>query len=331
MYIQILLLGSLVMPNVVDSFIIQRCTSTFIGDHSMKQPIIRFGSNACDGTNNADQIRSKRMKSTNFFSSTSTGEETNNADEKSLPEPSSMRIREIKDELNSMGISFTDCFDKDSLTERLVDARSGKVTGGVATEEVFSDDSGKGEEAPKETSASAKTSTFDKEEFAEDLRPKKVRELRTMCASKNIRWANFIEKEELVQALVEYQLKASNFSPSGKIVPGKVSMIDDDTLDQELTPDAAATPLLLDVFAEWCGPCKMMAPFLDEAASELGDKVRVAKIDSDQYPEWAGKLQVKGLPTVVVFDGKTGKELERVEGALMKEQLVQLADRNSVV
>lgn len=261
------------------------------------------------------------------MSSNSAGEETNNADEKSLPEPSSMRIREIKDELNSMGISFTDCFDKDSLTERLVDARSGKVTGGVATEEVFSDDSGKGEEAPKETSASAKTSTFDKEEFAEDLRSKKVRELRTMCASKNIRWANFIEKEELVQALVEYQLKASDFSPSGKIVPGKVAMIDDETLDQELTPDAAATPLLLDVFAEWCGPCKMMAPFLDEAASELGDKVRVAKIDSDQYPEWAGKLQVKGLPTVVVFDGKTGKELERVEGALMKEQLVQLATK----
>jgi thioredoxin 1 len=69
----------------------------------------------------------------------------------------------------------------------------------------------------------------------------------------------------------------------------------------------------------------MMAPFLDEAASELGDKVRVAKIDSDQNPEWSGKLEVKGLPTVIVFDGKTGKELERVEGALMKDQLVQFA------
>ena len=69
----------------------------------------------------------------------------------------------------------------------------------------------------------------------------------------------------------------------------------------------------------------MMAPFLDEAASELGDKARVAKIDSDQNPEWSGKLEVKGLPTVIVFDGKTGKELERVEGALMKDQLVQFA------
>lgn len=70
--------------------------------------------------------------------------------------------------------------------------------------------------------------------------------------------------------------------------------------------------------------CKMMSPFLEEAASELGDKVRVAKMDSDQNAEWSGKLKVQGLPTIIVFDGKTGKELERVEGALMKDQLLQL-------
>jgi len=69
----------------------------------------------------------------------------------------------------------------------------------------------------------------------------------------------------------------------------------------------------------------MMAPFLEEAATELGDKVRVAKMDSDQNPEWSGKLKVNGLPSIIVFDGQTGKELERVEGALMKDQLVQLA------
>jgi thioredoxin-like negative regulator of GroEL len=52
--------------------------------------------------------------------------------------------------------------------------------------------------------------------------------------------------------------------------------------------------------------------------------VRVAKMDSDQNAEWSGKLKVQGLPTIIVFDGKTGKELERVEGALMKDQLLQL-------
>ncbi len=69
----------------------------------------------------------------------------------------------------------------------------------------------------------------------------------------------------------------------------------------------------------------MMAPQLDEAASELGDSVRVAKIDSDKHPEWSAKLNVRGLPSIIVFDGKTGKELQRVEGALMKDDLVKLA------
>ncbi len=72
-----------------------------------------------------------------------------------------------------------------------------------------------------------------------------------------------------------------------------------------------------------------MAPQLDEAAAFLGDKVRVAKLDSDQHPDWAGKLRVQGLPTVIVFDGQSGKELERVEGALMKDQLIQLAEKHS--
>ena len=69
----------------------------------------------------------------------------------------------------------------------------------------------------------------------------------------------------------------------------------------------------------------MMAPQLDDAAKELGDTVRVAKIDSDQHPEWSSKLNVRGLPSIIVFDGKTGKELQRVEGALMKDDLVKLA------
>ena len=73
----------------------------------------------------------------------------------------------------------------------------------------------------------------------------------------------------------------------------------------------------------------MMAPFLEEAASELDDKVRVAKMDSDQNPIWPSKLKVEGLPTVLVFDGQTGNILERVEGAMMKDQLVQLAMKHA--
>jgi len=169
---------------------------------------------------------------------------------------------------------------------------------------------------------------FDSEAATAELNSKKVRELRTMCHENNIQWAHMIEKSELVQALLQHQEKASKFSVSGKIMPGKVAVIDDDILSKELAPGAVSTPLLLDVFATWCGPCKTMAPFLDEAASELGDKIRIAKMDSDQCPEWSGKIGVKALPTLIVFDGKTGKEVERVEGALSSEQLVQLAKKH---
>jgi len=242
-----------------------------------------------------------------------------------------MRIRAIKDELNEMGISFTDCFDKDSLVDRLKDGRSGAVTG--TPPQSVEDDAPKSaaaastSESTSEQKSQSSKSTFDREAVMVELRQKKVRELRTMCAQNNIKWATMIEKEELVRALVDYKEKASEFSSSGALTPGKVTMINDDILGKEVA-GGAATPLLLDVYATWCGPCKMMAPQLDEAAAELGDKVRVAKIDSDEYPDWAGRLQVKGLPTIIVFDGN-GKEVERVEGALMKDQLIQLAQKHA--
>ena len=165
----------------------------------------------------------------------------------SLPEPSSMRIKEIKDELKDKGISFSDCFDKDSLVERLNDARSGKVC------KKETPNTAAAAPAAKQNSNS-NTSAFDKDAAAAELRTKKVRELRTMCAQNDIRWGGMIEKEEIVQALVAYQEKASNFSPSGKITPGKVAMIDQDILAKEVAPGAATTPLLLDIYATWCGP-----------------------------------------------------------------------------
>lgn len=246
-----------------------------------------------------------------------------------------MSIRAIKDELKEMGISFSDCFDKDSLIERLGDARNGNLSSAFKVATASKDDNSDPSRSSNTTASSNTTTTttasnssaFNREATAADLRTKTVRQLRTLCAESNIRWANLIEKEELVQALVQYQEECLKFSRSGKIMPGKVALIDDDTLTKELTTSSldSTAPLLLDVFATWCGPCKMMSPFLEDAAAQLGDKVRVAKIDSDQYPEWASQLNVRSLPTIIVFDGKTGKELERVEGALSKDQLVQLA------
>lgn len=166
--------------------------------------------------------------------------------ENELPDISSMRIKEMKEELKSMSVEFSDCFDKDSLMERLTDARSGKVQG-KKKEEV------KVEKTETVQQSSETTSTFDKEAYAAELREKKVRELRTMCAQNDIRWANMIEKEELVQALVSHQAEAVKFSPSGKILPGKVAQIDDEILAKEVA-GGATTPLMLDVYATWCGP-----------------------------------------------------------------------------
>lgn len=132
-----------------------------------------------------------------------------------------------------------------------------------------------------------------------------------------------IEKEELVKALLAHEETIGSFSGSGKLIPSQVVDIDESTLEQELE-GGLSTPLLLDVYATWCGPCKMMVPHLEQAAEELKSTVRVAKMDSDQNQAWSSKLQVNALPTVILFDGQTGKEIKRVEGALMKDALVEL-------
>ena len=88
----------------------------------------------------------------------------------------------------------------------------------------------------------------------------------------------------------------------------------------ELQHDGA--PLLLDVYATWCGPCQLMAPELRKAAAELGASARVGKLDSDAYPKLAETLRVGGLPTIIAFRG--GRESTRVEGAVMAGDLVRM-------
>ncbi len=170
-----------------------------------------------------------------------------------LPEPSSMRIRAIKDELNSMNIDYTDCFDKESLCTRLVDARSGAVKGASSSSSTKTESQSTPASETPSTGSSLSTSNFDKEKKLEELRSLRVKELRTRCAQNNIRWAHMIEKEELVQALIGHYEKASLFSPSGTLTPGKVTMItDDDVLEKEIyNGGVATTPLMLDVFATW--------------------------------------------------------------------------------
>lgn len=82
-------------------------------------------------------------------------------------------------------------------------------------------------------------------------------------------------------------------------------------------------PVLVDFYADWCGPCKVMAPSVDQLASERQGKLLVAKLDTDRAPQTAQSFAIRNIPTVVVFAG--GKEVRRSSGAMPLPALRQLA------
>lgn len=83
---------------------------------------------------------------------------------------------------------------------------------------------------------------------------------------------------------------------------------------------AGSKPVLVDFWAPWCGPCKMIAPVLEEISAEMGDKVVIAKVNVDDNPEIASNFGIRGIPTLILF--KNGEAGERLTGFSPKESLV---------
>ena len=104
----------------------------------------------------------------------------------------------------------------------------------------------------------------------------------------------------------------------------KIVHVSDATFDQEVLN--SELPVLVDFWAEWCGPCKMIAPILDEIASEYSGKIRIAKLNIDDNPNTPPKYGIRGIPTLMLF--KDGQVEATKVGALSKSQLTAFIDSN---
>lgn len=104
----------------------------------------------------------------------------------------------------------------------------------------------------------------------------------------------------------------------------QILQLTDDTFEQDVIK--SSDPVLVDYWAEWCGPCKMIAPILEEIANEYNGRIKVAKLNIDDNPQTPPKYGIRGIPTLMLF--KDGNVEATKVGALSKSQLTAFIDSN---
>ncbi|DBB04354.1 hypothetical protein WJX77_004401 [Trebouxia sp. C0004] len=117
---------------------------------------------------------------------------------------------------------------------------------------------------------------------------------------------------------------AKGRSSALQVVSGAVQQVSQEQLEKELAD--RQVPLIIDFYATWCGPCVLLAKELEEVAAELGDKVKVLKIDTDQNPELSSQLQIQGLPTMVFVGMDPSKPALRTEGLLAAKAIKDIVE-----
>jgi thioredoxin 2 len=104
---------------------------------------------------------------------------------------------------------------------------------------------------------------------------------------------------------------------------GRPLTVTDATFATEV--EGSPVPVLVDAWAPWCGPCRMIAPVVDQLAAELAGRVRVAKLNVDENPVTAGRLNVRSIPLLLVF--KAGREIDRIVGVKPKDEIARRVQR----